>query len=178
MFLAAFILFGVAPAGVVRFVFQERWHTFGLRVGDWQAGVRAVVLIFALTAVALLYPAAQNAEIRAVYPLDRGAYTSATAFLELQLVRALLFYSSTEFFFRGFMLFGLRPYVGDWIAICIQAIPSCLWHIGLPVGEILASIPAAVLFGLVAVRTRSVLWPFLLHLLIGAALDFLIVITP
>jgi membrane protease YdiL (CAAX protease family) len=94
----------------------------------------------------------------------------------LEAPRGALFYTAWEFFYRGFMLFGLRRYVGDWLAICIQTIPQCLWHIGMPTGEILSSIAGGILFGIMALRTRSILWPMLLHFSIGVFLDLFIVL--
>lgn len=94
----------------------------------------------------------------------------------LEIPRILLFYTAWEFMFRGFLLFGLRPLLGDWMAICVQVVPSSLWHIGLPSGELFAAIAGGVLFGVMAVRTRSIVWPFVLHSLIGVGLDLMIIL--
>ncbi|MGA2623426.1 MAG: CPBP family intramembrane glutamic endopeptidase [Bacteroidota bacterium] len=178
MFAMAFALFALVPLSVVVFGFRESPKKYGLALGNWKRGVILTALLFPAIAVALLYPASQNAEMRAFYPLDKAALTSGVAFVRLELIRGILFYTAWEFLFRGFILFGLRPYVGDWLAICIQTIPSCLWHIGLPTGEIVSSIAGGLLFGILAVRTNSILWPYLLHCLIGIGLDFFITITP
>ncbi len=116
--------------------------------------------------------------MRAFYPFDARALHSAAAYLRLEAARGALFYPAWEFFFRGFLLFGLRRSVGNGMAVCIQTIPSCLWHIGLPTGEILGAAVGGILLGILALRTRSILWPFLLHLLIGAGLDLMIVLSP
>jgi len=177
MFAAAFILLGAIPAAVVRFGFRHSLREYGLQWGNWRLGLTATAVLFPVLAGALLYPGSQTAEMRSVYPFDANAGSSLSAFLRFEAVRAILFYTAWEFFFRGFMLFGLRKYVGDWMAICIQTLPSCLWHIGMPTGEIFSSIAGGVLFGMMAVRTCSILWPLLLHILIGVALDYFIVMT-
>lgn len=123
-----------------------------------------------------MYPSSQIPEIRASFPLDKGAGDSILAFLKLQVLRGLLFYSAWEFFFRGFILFGLRKYTGDWMAICIQVIPSSMWHIGMATPEVFSSILAGLLFGILAIRTRSIFWCFLLHYFIGIFLDIFIII--
>jgi membrane protease YdiL (CAAX protease family) len=169
MFLTAFLLLGALPALVVS-GFGERLRDYGVQLGDWKTGVKTILILFPVIAAALLYPASQTAEMRAFYPSD-------PRLAPLEMARGALFYTAWEFFFRGFMLFGLRKYVGDWLAICIQTIPSCLWHIGCPTGEIVASIAGGFLFGLMAIRTKSIVWPFLLHFLIGVGLDVLIVVT-
>lgn len=174
MFFMAFILMGLIPLGIITMVFHESPKNYGLQLGDWKKGLPASILLFLFIAAILLIPSSGMEEMKSFYPLDREATRSATAFIRLELLRGLFFYTAWEFFFRGFMLFGLRKYLGDWVAICIQTVPSCLWHIGMPAGEIFASIIGGILFGVLALRTRSIWWAFLLHFLIGTGLDFFI----
>jgi membrane protease YdiL (CAAX protease family) len=175
MFVSASILMGLIPLLIVLFAFRDRPSEYGIGIGDWKAGLRMTAIMLPVILIGMLYPASQTEEIRSFYPLAPEAAASVSNFMLLQTPRILLFYAAWEFFFRGFMLFGLRPYVGNWLAICIQTIPQCLWHIGLPTGEMLSSIAGGILFGIMAVRTGSILWPFLLHCLIAVSLDLLII---
>jgi len=177
MFLSMFILMGLVPAAIVVVIFKEPLRDYGLAIGNWRSGLPVTLFLIIVIAGIMLYPSSQLVEFRNVYPFDKTAGDSVFTFIRFELMRGLFFYTAWEFFFRGFMLFGLRKFVGDWIAICIQTIPSCLWHIGLPTGEIFASIIAGILFGIIAIRTRSILWVFILHYLIGVFLDLFIVIT-
>jgi membrane protease YdiL (CAAX protease family) len=61
----------------------------------------------------------------------------------------LLYYLGWEFFFRGYMQFGLRRRLGDWNAILIQTLASCLLHIGKPDTEIFSSILGGIVWGMV-----------------------------
>ena len=176
MFAAAFILFGAVPLCVVILGFREKPSDYGLQWGDWRLGAGLVLALLPLITAAFLYPASGNAEIRAVFPFAPGAGDSAGSFLLLQIPRGALYYSAWEFFFRGFMLFGMRRYIGDWLAICVQTIPQCLWHIGMPTGELLSSIGGGILFGVIALRTRSIVWPMMLHFAMGIVLDLLIIV--
>lgn len=176
-FLSAFILMGVVPFFLIKFYLKENSADFGLQIGDWQNGLKTVAVLFPIIAIALLLPAAYQKEFKDFYPLYKGAENSFSSFFGFEFSRGILYYSAWEFFFRGFLLFGMRKYVGDWNAILIQTIPSCLWHIGYPAGEILMSIPGGILFGVMAIRTRSIIWPFILHWLIGIAMDAFIVLT-
>ncbi|MCB0315328.1 MAG: CPBP family intramembrane metalloprotease [Calditrichaeota bacterium] len=177
MFCCAFLLMGALPALIVKYRFKESLKDYGLRAGRWKEGLLLTVALFIPISLLLLLPSSQTTEMVAFYPFDKSIATSAGKFMQYQLLRGIFFYTAWEFFFRGFLLFGLRPVVGDWLAICIQTIPSCLWHIGMPSGEIFGSIVGGILFGLLALRTRSLYWPFLLHFLIGIGMDFFIVIT-
>jgi len=177
MFASAFFLLGIIPVCIIWFVFKERCRDYGLCIGDKAFGFKSVFILFPVIAVALLLPASQTPEMRNFYPFDQSITSVSSSFIQLQLWRGILFYSAWEFFFRGFMLFGLRKYGGDWFAICIQTIPQCLWHIGMPTGEILSSILGGILFGFLALRTGSILWPFILHYLIGITMDSFIILT-
>ena len=177
MFITAFFVFGLVPLLIIKSIFKEPVMAYGLQIGDWRFGLKSVLVFSPLIGILLLFPAAQTEEMRMFYPLDRSLQVLSPNFFLFQLWRGLFFYTAWEFFFRGFLLFGLRRYVGDWMAIGIQTIPQCLWHIGMPSGEIFSSIAGGVLFGLLALRTGSVFWPFLLHLFIGIATDMLIIIS-
>ncbi|HLB63861.1 MAG TPA: CPBP family intramembrane glutamic endopeptidase, partial [Anaerolineales bacterium] len=67
-----------------------------------------------------------------------------------------------EFFFRGFLLFGLMRLMGP-TAVVAQAVPFALAHLGKPEAETLSTIFGGTLFGWLAWRSRSFLYPFLLH---------------
>jgi len=177
MFASAFLLLGLIPVLIITFGFNERLKDYGLTIGDKKAGMLSLVVLTPLIVLALIYPSSQTAEMKNFYPFDPSAHLSIQNFIQLEFWRVILFYTAWEFMFRGFMLFGLRKYVGDSMALCIQVIPSCLWHIGMPSGEIISSIPGGILFGILALRTRSIIYPLILHCIIGISMDLLIVVT-
>lgn len=177
MFASAFLLLGLIPILVITFGFNERLKDYGLTMGDKKAGMLSLVVLSPLIVLVLIFPASQAAEMKNFYPFDSSAHVSIENFIQLEFWRVILFYTAWEFMFRGFVLFGLRKHVGDSMALCIQIIPSCLWHIGMPAGELISSIPGGLLFGILALRTRSIIYPFILHCIIGVSLDLLIVIT-
>lgn len=176
MFISAFLMMFVLPVIIIRAFFNEPLSDYGFRIGDWKTGSSFILYLLPVITILLLYPAANTKEMIDYYPLDKGAGSSAVSFVRFEFVRVALFYTAWEFFFRGFMLFGLRKYMSDWLAICCQTLPSCLWHIGMPAGEILSSILGGILFGVMALRTGSIIYPFILHAMIGILLDLLIVI--
>lgn len=176
LFLSTFLLLGVLPAIYVKFGLRESLRNYGLQLGDWKAGLASLAVLYPIIALTLLYPGSLTDGLQNQYPLDRTAGTSVGHFLSYELVRGALFYTAWEFFFRGFMLFELRKHLGDWVAISIQIIPSGLWHIGHPFSETITSILGGILFALIALRTRSILWPFLFHYLIGVGFDLLIIL--
>lgn len=177
LFVSAMILMGIVPALFIKLLFKEKLSDYGLVIGDWKLGIKSILILFPIILIFFLLPAAYQKEIKEFYPLFRPALNDLTTLINIEILRGIIYYSAWEFFFRGFMIFSLRQYVGDWLAILIQTIPSCLWHIGYPTGEIIMSIPAGIMFGIIAVRTKSILYPFLLHWLIGFSTSLLVYLT-
>jgi hypothetical protein len=92
-------------------------------------------------------------------------------FLFLQL--AQLWYMLTwEFFFRGFMLFGLEPSFGR-MSVLVQAIPFALVHFKKPQLEAYGSIFAGIFLGMIGLRARSFLPCVLLHYMVLLTADIL-----
>ena len=131
MFGAALLLFGVLPAVTV-IIGGMKLRDLGVQLGDWRDGLSAVVVLYPLVLVATLLPGAYTPELQAFYPFNHEALNSWQALAHLELTRAVIYYFAWEFFFRGVLLFGLRKELGDWPAILIQVIPSCLSHLGMP----------------------------------------------
>ncbi len=171
-FLSSFLLLGVVPALIVKFVFHESLASYGIAIGDWAFGLKALLILAPIFIIAT-YPSSRMPDFLAEYPLNKEAGVSAPAFLYHALAY-VLFYLGWEFFFRGFMQFGLRQSLGDWNAILVQTALSCILHIGKPSGEIYSSILGALIWGLLVFRTRSILYALLLHWLLGVSLDFFI----
>jgi hypothetical protein len=73
-----------------------------------------------------------------------------------------------EMFFRGFMLNGLRPALGRFVAVLVAAIAFGLSHYS--VARMPVTVGLGLLLGLLAVRYRSIWPPMLAHLLHNAFL--------
>jgi len=76
-----------------------------------------------------------------------------------------------EFFFRGFMLFGLRKDFGDKAAL-LSTLPFVIMHFGKPEAEMLGAILAGMILCAIALRSKSI-WPgVLLHWMVASTMDF------
>jgi membrane protease YdiL (CAAX protease family) len=168
-FLGCFVLLGLIPALMVKLVFRERLSDYGIAPGipgrTW-AALGLLVPVFVL----LAYLSARDPAIRVKFPIDRQACISAALFAQ-HAALYLLYYLGWEFFFRGFLLHGLRGSVGDANAVLIQALASALLHIGGPAAETFGSILGGLLWGVLALYTRSLLSGLIQHALLGLALD-------
>ncbi len=144
----------IVPLIIVVVAWRERPSAYGLQLGDWRRG-----LLFTLGGIALMTPilwfVARTPSFRSYYggPSSSWGWTMLDSAVHLW---------SWEFFFRGFLLFGLARRYGD-DAILLQAIPFAVAHISKPELETLSTIFGGAAFGYVALCTGSMLYPFLIH---------------
>jgi membrane protease YdiL (CAAX protease family) len=171
-FFVSLVLLGGIPALIIKFVFHEPLSTYGVQLGDLRFGVKSFLLL-APVAIAFTYPSSKMEAFLLEYPIYKGA-SSALWMFALYSLSYLVFYLGWEFFFRGYMQFGLERIFGAWNAIFIQTLASCLLHIGKPLGEIYGSILAGIIWGVIAWRAHSLLFVILLHWLMGVSLDVFI----
>jgi membrane protease YdiL (CAAX protease family) len=146
-------LYLIIPLGIILLAFRKSPREFGFQLGDWRAGMVITGLAILLIAPVLWFVARADATMQDYYKRQFSAAMPIITFLDL---------IGWEFFFRGFILFGYKKEFGDH-ALWLQAVPFALMHLPKPEIETLSTIFGGFLFGLVAWRTRSFLYPFLIH---------------
>ncbi len=157
------------PALIYRLVLG-RLDEAGLRWGDVRFGLSAVVGS-AVVAVPLIVLSSNDPGLALTYPWP-GTWPGESAVTLLLWAGAyFLYYVAFEAFYRGFVLHGAARSLGVPAALWLQTMMATLVHLGKPLPELLAAAPASLLFGVLALRSRSILYPALLHLVIGLTLD-------
>jgi len=169
-FLSTLLLLGVVPVLIVKRVFGESLRDYGVSVGVVVRTVRTFLIFAPIFAIAG-YVGSHDPAMLERFPINRHAGQSLSMFA-LHAATYFLYYMGWEFFFRGFMLFGLRASVGDANAVLIQTLASALVHIGNPAAETFGAIIAGLLWGMLALRTRSLLSGLGQHFLLGITLDW------
>ena len=146
------LLFFVLPMAIIVLVFRENPRDYGFQLGDWRAGLVLTLGSIVLIAPVIYFVARSD-------PAMTGYYGGQLQLLPGPVVVQLF---AWEFFFRGWWLFGYaRKYGPD--AIWLQAVPFALAHLGKPEIETLSTIFGGFAFGWIAYRTRSFLYPFIIH---------------
>ena len=130
----------------------------------------SAVLGLAVVAVPLIALASGDAGLALTYPWAGAWPGESLGNLLLWVGVYFLYYLAFEAFYRGFVLHAAMG-LGTARAIWLQAIMATLVHLGKPLPEVLAAAPASLLFAVLALRSRSILYPALLHLVIGVTLD-------
>ena len=172
-FILFFILLGILPLLYVLFVDKSNLSEFGFGLGDKNSGFKFLLLIPILI-IPLMWISAQLPDVKTEYPLAKVLFQQPNLFWRYELMYILFYYVAWEFYFRGFMLFGLAKSLGPGVAILIQTLASCLIHLGKPEGETLGAVLVGIVFGIIAWRTKSFWYGFLLHIAIGLFTDYFI----
>ena len=173
-FLVFFVLMFIVPVLYIKLVMKRPLSDFGFGLGDVKWGSKWLIII-PLLVVPFIYLSSKMPDVRTEYPLAKSLLTDQSHLFVYELGYVVFYYIAWEFFFRGFLLFGLKERFGAFNAVLIQTISSCLVHIDKPEGEIIGSIFIGILFGMIALRSRSIWWVFALHISIGVLTDLFII---
>jgi uncharacterized protein len=126
------------------------------------------VVLFLLILPAVIAASGTKA-FQHTYPFYKYANRSTYDLVMWELLYAAQFLS-LEFFFRGFLLEGLRRRVGS-NAIFVMIVPYCMIHYGKPLPETMGAIGAGVILGTLAMRTRSIWGGVLIHIAVATTMD-------
>jgi len=151
------ILYLLIPLFIIIFIFREKPSAYGFQLGDWRVGLTLTALAIFLITPILWWLLRADSSMSEYYAHLLGGLPWNT-FLDLL---------GWEFLFRGFLLFGYARKFGD-DALWIQAVPFALAHIGKPEIETLSTVFGGFVFGWIAWRSKSFLYPFLIHWYIGS----------
>jgi len=147
------LLYFVIPLVVICFVFREHPRDYGFQLGDWKAGIIITVLSLLIILPVLWFLMHNNQSMRTYYQLLINPALPVYTFFEL---------FGWEFLFRGWLTFAYVRKFGP-EGLWLQAVPFAIAHIPKPEIETLSTIFGGFAFGWIAWRTKSFLYPFLIH---------------
>ncbi len=157
------ILYLFIPLVVTVVLFRDNPREYGFTLGNWKAGLAITSIGILIMAPVIYYLGSGNPAMQKYYqPYTVGL--PWTTFLDL---------IGWEFIFRGWILFAYARKFGP-EALWLQAVPFALMHNGKPEVETLSTIFGGFAFGWVAWRTKSFVYPFLIHWFIAT---FIIVVA-
>ncbi|MEI6512140.1 MAG: CPBP family intramembrane glutamic endopeptidase [bacterium] len=145
---------------------------YGFARGNVKQGWAWAGIMFAAMIVPLIF-ASRRPEFQSYYPLQKQALTNIRYLIYFELTYGFYLFC-WEFFFRGFLTFGLYRWIGNW-GILAQACAFTVLHLGKPPLEVAGSFIAAIILGCIALRAKSFLPAFWAHWGVALTLDLLIV---
>ncbi len=153
------VLYFFIPLVVISWVLKRPWRDYGLTLGRWRAGLFLTALTWLAAAVLITLSLRFDPSLRMYY---RRGFTWAI------LGSNLVDLAGWEFVFRGFLLFAYARAFGPGPALLLQMVPFALLHIGKPALETYSTLLGGLWFGIMAWRSRSVLYPILSHWFISS----------
>uniref|UniRef100_A0A7V1EH72 CPBP family intramembrane metalloprotease n=1 Tax=candidate division WOR-3 bacterium TaxID=2052148 RepID=A0A7V1EH72_UNCW3 len=164
------IIYAISPF-IPMFLFKNKPADYGLKFGEYKIWLNDLTIIFSVMLIVLLI-VFKFTNLKTIYPLSYTARKGFNNFVMYQIIQ-LFHMFSWEFFFRGFMLFGLAKKMDNKLAILIQMIPFALMHYRKPPLEAYGSIFAGIFLGIIAIRARSFLPSAILHFLVALSADII-----
>ncbi len=151
------VLFGLIPLAIVVFGFRDHPGRYGLRLGDWRAGLPLVLIGCAvMTPVVFWY--ATLPDVRAFYGPSAAPAGELIITNTLDLVAA-------EFLCRGFLMLTLVRVIGP-LGVLVATMPFVFSHLGKPELELFSTLAGGLVYGWLAWRTGSIAWGAIGHVYI------------
>lgn len=165
------LLFYLAvPLMVVRFAFRQKAADYGLGFRGLLKGYK-IYLLFLLIMVPIVVLFSTTPGFQSRYPFYRLSSGEPLwpAFWQWQLLYFFQFVG-VEFFFRGFMVHGLKHRLG-YYSVFVMTIPYCMIHFGKPFPETIAAIIAGIVLGTLSLKSRSIWLGVLIHYSVAVCMD-------
>ncbi len=155
-----FCCFFLLPWLIITFIFKEKLNHYGIKsiqvFKGWKFLLSALLLILIMS-----WFITSEDSICFTHPVFFEAKISWNWFLIFELLMFVYIFA-WEFLWRGYMLFGLESKFG-WYAVFIQTIPFVILHNGKPAIETFSAIFGGIILGVIALKTRTILYGIVLH---------------
>ena len=162
----------LVPAAVVVGILRRPLGDFGLRVRGILPHAWIYLAMLAVIAPAVVI-ASYTQPFQATYPFYRLA-PGEPLWPNLWLWELLYAsqFAALEFFFRGFLVHGLKRRMG-YAAVWVSLVPYTMIHFEKPFAECLGAIVAGWVLGTLSLRTGSMWWGAAIHTAVAWGMDLL-----
>lgn len=158
------------PCFIIFVILKEKPSEWGLSFkGQLKQG--GPYIGFFLFMLPFLFAVSHLPSFQKTYPFLKPVAQGGSLYWGFCLFYGLQFVS-VEFFFRGFMVFGLFKKLG-YYSLWIMCIPYVMIHFGKPLSETVGALIAGLVLGAMALKSRSIWWGVALHCAIAYTMDFL-----
>jgi len=165
--LGSLTFYFVIPAIIIRRVFGHRLRDYGLNLDGFRRHLPIYLLLF-LPVFALVFAVAGAADFQAKYPLYKN-HIGLADLLIWEVLYGLQFFA-LEFFFRGFLIHGVKDRLGA-LGVVAMVMPYVMIHFSKPLYETVGAIIAGTVLGLLSLRTGSIAGGVFIHVGVAWTMD-------
>jgi uncharacterized protein len=159
----------IIPVFIVKYIFRHKLFDYGIRFKNIHKDYPLYILMMVVM-LPLVYFASTTVSFQERYPIFHPAKHELFPIFFWWEVAYFLQFVAVEFFFRGFILHGLKNRFGFY-AIFISMIPYCMVHFGKPFGETIAAIFAGIILGTLSLKSRSIVLGIVIHYSVAITMD-------
>jgi membrane protease YdiL (CAAX protease family) len=159
----------IIPLFIIKVFFKEKLSDYGLSLKNLLGNYK-IYLAFFLFMVPLILFVATTESFQHKYPFyDPHEESLWPNFIIWQCLYLVQFFA-VEFFFRGFMLHGIKQKFGFY-SIFVMMIPYVMIHFQKPMPETLGAIFAGIILGALSLKSRSIWLGVAIHYSVAITMD-------
>ena len=165
-----FVFYFILPLLVTVFILKEKPFNFGLSpkgaLKDYKIYLSLIAVMLPLVVAVSYTKSFQNK-----YPFY-DPQTGENLFPDFVIWECFYFlqFIGLEFFFRGFMLHGIKKQFG-YYSVLVMMIPYCMIHFGKPMAETIGAIVAGIVLGALSLKSRSIWLGVAVHYSVAITMD-------
>lgn len=161
----------IVPVLAIKIFMKKRMSDFGWNLSDNLNRDLKIFTVFFCFMFPLVFWVSTQDSFLLKYPFYRPL-TTEQIFPNLLIWELFYFlqFVSLEFFFRGFVVHGLKEEIGDY-SVLVMIIPYCMIHFQKPFLETIGAIFAGVILGYLSLRKNSILTGVALHFSVAITMD-------
>ncbi len=164
------ICYLIIPMLVIKLVLKENIRDYGIRSGLLLKDYKLYLGMLAIM-IPLVYYFSRTDDFQLRYPFYHLSTNESLwpNFVIWQILYLFQFFC-LEFFFRGFIVHGLKLRFG-YYSVFIMTIPYCLIHFGKPMPETFAAIIAGIILGTLSLKSRTIWMGVFIHYSVAITMD-------
>ncbi len=159
----------IIPLFIIKFFFKEKLSDYGLSPkGVFKSYKLYVTFFLLMTPLILLFSNTDSFQHKYPFynPLGENLWPNFVIWQCLYLFQ----FFALEFFFRGFLLHGIKKRFGFY-SIWIMMIPYCMIHFHKPMPETIGAIFAGIVLGALSLKSRSIWLGVAIHYSVAISMD-------
>ncbi|WP_310379746.1 CPBP family intramembrane glutamic endopeptidase [Flavobacterium sp.] len=163
------IIYLVIPIGIIRLGFKEKVREYGFCFANVKNDY-PLYLTMLIIMIPIVFIASSTKGFQAIYPIFKPEKNHLFPLFFLWQMAYLVQFIAVEFFFRGFMIHGIKNRFGAY-AVFVSTIPYCMIHFGKTFEETIAAIIAGIILGTLSLKSRSIFLGVIIHYSVAITMD-------